>query len=153
MEKINWVNGQAGGTPLSAENMNQMQDYIEEAINNITGHVLWANSDITSDFAAQTVNLTDTDYDFIKIVYKYYKSSAYIMSQETLKNYSTVLGAGFTYANQAGGETVMRTVVSASSGAQLTFREGKQQLGSTESTNNGYCIPIYVIGYKTGLFS
>ena len=33
MEKINWINGQAGGTPLSAENLNQMQDNIEDAIN------------------------------------------------------------------------------------------------------------------------
>lgn len=32
MEKINWINGQAGGTPLSAENLNQMQDNIENAI-------------------------------------------------------------------------------------------------------------------------
>lgn len=32
MEKINWINGQAGGTPLSAENLNQMQDNIEKEI-------------------------------------------------------------------------------------------------------------------------
>ena len=35
MEKINWINGQAGGTPLSAENLNRMQDNIEEAINEV----------------------------------------------------------------------------------------------------------------------
>ena len=35
MNKINWINGQAGGTPLSAENLNQMQDNIEEAINDV----------------------------------------------------------------------------------------------------------------------
>jgi len=35
MEKINWINGQAGGTPLSAENLNQMQDNIENAFNNM----------------------------------------------------------------------------------------------------------------------
>lgn len=32
MNKITWVNGQSGGTPLSAENLNLMQDNIEEAI-------------------------------------------------------------------------------------------------------------------------
>ena len=32
MKKINWINGQAGGTPLSAENLNLLQDNIEEAI-------------------------------------------------------------------------------------------------------------------------
>lgn len=35
MQKIDWINGQAGGTPLSAENLNLMQQYIEDAINNI----------------------------------------------------------------------------------------------------------------------
>ena len=35
MDKINWINGQAGGTPLSAENLNLMQDNIEEAINEV----------------------------------------------------------------------------------------------------------------------
>lgn len=35
MEKINWINGQAGGTPLSAENLNQMQDNIEDAIGDV----------------------------------------------------------------------------------------------------------------------
>lgn len=32
MQKINWINGQAGGTPLSAENLNLMQDYMEGGI-------------------------------------------------------------------------------------------------------------------------
>lgn len=35
MNKINWINGQAGGTPLSAENLNQMQDNIEDAIDDV----------------------------------------------------------------------------------------------------------------------
>ena len=35
MNKINWINGQAGGTPLSAENLNQMQDNIEDAIEEV----------------------------------------------------------------------------------------------------------------------
>ena len=41
MQKINWINGQAGGTPLSAENLNLMQDYIEEAME--------GDSDFTAD--------------------------------------------------------------------------------------------------------
>lgn len=32
MDKINWINGQAGGTPISAENLNLMEDNIENAI-------------------------------------------------------------------------------------------------------------------------
>lgn len=35
MDKITWINGQAGGTPLSAENLNQMEDNIENAIDDV----------------------------------------------------------------------------------------------------------------------
>ena len=35
MNKIVWINGQAGGTPLSAENLNQMEDNIEDAIDDV----------------------------------------------------------------------------------------------------------------------
>lgn len=35
MEKINWINGQSGGTPISAENLNLMQDNAENAINSL----------------------------------------------------------------------------------------------------------------------
>lgn len=35
MDKINWINGQAGGTPLSAENLNLMEDNIEDAIEQV----------------------------------------------------------------------------------------------------------------------
>lgn len=54
MEKINWINGQAGGTPLSAENLNQMQDNIENAIGEVdekySRHIITAgpNTELTS---------------------------------------------------------------------------------------------------------
>lgn len=32
MGKFNWIDGQAGGTPLSAENLNQMQDNLLELV-------------------------------------------------------------------------------------------------------------------------
>lgn len=48
MEKINWINGQAGGTPLSAENLNQMQDNIEKAINENTEAISHRQNIITA---------------------------------------------------------------------------------------------------------
>ena len=32
MGKYNWIDGQAGGTPLSAENLNQMQDNLLQLV-------------------------------------------------------------------------------------------------------------------------
>ena len=65
MEKINWINGQAGGTPLSAENLNQMQDNIEKEIE---GKVLYENANGDN---SGNINLNDSvsNYDEVKIDY------------------------------------------------------------------------------------
>lgn len=63
MEKINFVNN---STPyLSAENLNQMQSNVENAIN---GVVLYENADGSNE----TITLNDnaTNYSFIEIFYK-----------------------------------------------------------------------------------
>lgn len=55
MNKINWINGQAGGTPLSAENLNQMQDNMENAIGEVdekySRHIITAYATQTSTVA------------------------------------------------------------------------------------------------------
>ena len=69
MNKINWINGQAGGTPLSAENLNQMQDNIEEAINEVDekmqGTVLYSNE--TGTIGNITLSYSVANYDYIEI--------------------------------------------------------------------------------------
>lgn len=85
MNKINWINGQAGGTPLSAENLNQMQDNIEDAIDDvdekfnysteekvvgtwIDGEPLYrrvVTKTTTSD--SDTIDITDIPFDYLKM--------------------------------------------------------------------------------------
>ena len=69
MNKINWINGQAGGTPLSAENLNQMQDNIEDAIEEVDekveGTVLYNNA--TGTTGNITLNDSVANYDYIEI--------------------------------------------------------------------------------------
>ena len=45
MNKINWINGQSGGTPLSAENLNLMQNNIEDAIPDVKTEESVSNED------------------------------------------------------------------------------------------------------------
>ena len=71
MNKINWINGQAGGTPLSAENLNQMQDNIEDAINNLdkTSSTLINWTNFTESGAIEyTLNDNVTNYRYIHIM-------------------------------------------------------------------------------------
>lgn len=46
MEKINWINGQSGGTPISAENLNLMQDNAENAINEVATNLEQLKTDV-----------------------------------------------------------------------------------------------------------
>lgn len=61
MEKINWINGQAGGTPLSAENLNQMQDNIEEAINENIEAISHRQNIITAYLSSQLYAISERD--------------------------------------------------------------------------------------------
>lgn len=50
----------SGTTPLSAYNLNQMQDNIETAINEVdTGIGIWTNTRLTESFNAQTITIDD----------------------------------------------------------------------------------------------
>lgn len=67
MEKINWINGQSGGTPLSAENLNLMQDNAENAINEVATTLEQLKTYVheievlsaTDFFESQNVTVTD----------------------------------------------------------------------------------------------
>lgn len=47
MQKIDWINGQAGGTPLSAENLNLMESYIESEFSNQAGDITDVSDELT----------------------------------------------------------------------------------------------------------
>ena len=54
MEKINWINGQSGGTPLSAENLNLMQDNAENAINEVATNIEQLKTDVENKHTYST---------------------------------------------------------------------------------------------------
>ena len=54
MEKINWINGQSGGTPLSAENLNLMQDNAENAINEVATNIEQLTTDVENKHTYST---------------------------------------------------------------------------------------------------
>ena len=62
MNKITFKNYPDTSTPISAENLNGMQDNIEEAIN---GEILYQNAEGSTN--AVTLNKSVTEFDFIDI--------------------------------------------------------------------------------------
>lgn len=122
------------------EDMNEIKSAVNDNdnnITNITGTILWTNSNPTA-ITTLTINLSSSDYDVLEIFYKHFANDDYILSQRTLK------GAGTIILTQTGDGTILRRTIIQTDDTTLS-------VGST--TGNDALIPIYVIGYKTGLFN
>lgn len=114
----------------------------------ITGHILWTNPNPTSSFSQQTITLSSDDYDELTIFYKKSNNENKLNSIQIIKGYDTDLSY-----NDSG--TLFSRGVTHVSDTSYKFNDGKILLpgSSTAQNDNSRCVPIYVIGYKTGLFS
>lgn len=131
--------------------MNEIKSVVNnnaQEVANITGQILWTNSNPTSDFNGQNIQLQTTDFDMVQIIY--YAANNVTRYQST----------GFIPV----GESVLSTMMNAKSYIRpfriidniLTFDDCRtyNSYNSLDMTiNNAALIPIYIIGYKTGLFN
>lgn len=106
--------------------------------------ILWTNSNPTSNFAGQTITISSTDYDVLEIFYVSILGNNQIKSVRTIKNANSILDFYDGYSSKG----ALRTVTI--SGNQITFSNSFYNSGSG---SQNYCVPVYIVGYKTGLFS
>lgn len=154
MEKIIFENAPSTKTPINAENLNQIQENAEKEINeniiNLGGKILWTNPDLSVQFEQQTITLSSNDYDCYEVLYKTEASSNNYLNTGKIPK-----GSGTALIHISGGtsETPIRTrTVNYVSNTSLEIRASYTGSSATTTTNNNYCIPYMVIGYKTGLF-
>jgi len=122
------------------------------------GKVLWKNNDITSEFAAQTVELSDDleNYDYVKIFFQtsYSKETDVVANQffsvESLvidKKISTSLKTSW-YLSGWDGHPLMYRIVNGEKN-KVYFNDGYTTgSGSNNGINNTVAIPCNIIGYK-----
>lgn len=143
-------------TALSPSNLNEMQDIlngnISEEIKNVN-KIIWTNSNPTSAFSGQTINLNESlnNYDAYSIIFV--KSSS--GSQRYFNSGLIPVGYGTILGYLAGGVYFYRPISEIVSGSTITFEDGETvstQTGTT-TADNTRVIPLYVIGHNTGLFS
>ena len=125
-----------------------------------TETVLWTNPNTSAEFGANDVTLSDsiTNYDLIKIVYKFTTTSS-----DTTENTSASItptdlvfcsteSTGnkpkFSIAARSGGGTIGVRIVSYVSDTSIRIDRGRR-IGST-SYADGNAIPIKIIGIKGG---
>ena len=114
--------------------------------------ILWTNSSPTSNFAAQDITLNSSDYDCYEIIFlNNMGEDLYYNTGKIPKGH----GCRLVECYSGGSGAAMRTrEVNYSSATQLEFKAGRYAYGTTAAIdNNATCIPLYVIGYKTGLFN
>lgn len=119
---------------------------INTKVINITGQILWTNPSSSSSFAEQTITLSSGNYDFYEIycVYSNTSGSHYANGFKTIKGKGLVISE-----NGYGTDLSVRRKVDYTDATHLLISSA---FGGA-NIDNGYLIPIYVIGYKTGTFN
>ena len=112
--------------------------------------VLWTNPNPTSSFLSQTITLSSDDYDMLEVFYKIGNNETNIITQKIIKGYGTLLQCNIVANNNIYHRfrTFDRT-----NDTKYSVGSGYQQItnSGTSSQADSSIIPIYIIGYKTGL--
>ena len=130
-------------TPVTANNLNEMQNILGRNFQ-LKGKLLWTNPNPIATFPQQDITLSSSDYDMLEIFYKSSGRNSYCFSQKTLKGLSTVI----TNVSPTQSPYVQRRYVD-------YINDTKYNVKSVEGAYGGdniNLVPIYVVGYKTGLF-
>lgn len=134
----------ADGTSLSAYHLNRSE---YETIKRVNGTILWENPNPTADFTAQTITLSSSDYDMLEILYRSNAVGGIYFggNRKILKGYGTQLDWNSISSTNRWSRRM--TPVS-----DTAFSVGDSTLVNTGALTNDQCVPLYIIGYKTGLF-
>lgn len=141
MGRIFFENLPSTKTPINAENLNQMQENMAQA----TGMILWTNPEPTSEFGIQTITLNTSEFDFYEIIYFGSDTKANCLSTGKIPKGEKA------YLNQtyySGVAKIRQRDIMEITDDSITFGNCLNN-GETLNTN---LIPVYVIGYKLGLF-
>lgn len=131
----------------------------ENAVNvgdRITGTILWENQSPNVDFISQSITLSSDEYDMLEVIAKIWTSYNYqkYFSIRFPKGQSGILSAMFvsdtTTMDVYFGQRVLDYVSDTSYTVQNAY--GLNAGGTSAIQNNSTLIPLYVIGYNTGLF-
>lgn len=116
---------------------------INTKLTNITGQILWTNSSPTSDFSSQTITLSSGDYDFLEIFFcsNVQSENKTFEIRKTIKNYAVTLSTVVQNVNTY-------RIVRFTDATHLAVERGY----TGTDVQDRRCVPLYVIGYKTGLF-
>lgn len=128
-------------TYSTSQNDTYSCDYSNKAFG---GTLLWTNPNPTSTFSAQNIQLSSSDYDIYECIYVISSGvNDRYLSSKSVKGKGFILEFYDGYEKKGGIRSISYTDATHLS-VQQSYYDGT---GSAT-----YCIPEYIIGYKTGLF-
>ena len=145
----NNINDLKAGINTNETNLNTLNT----KVTNITGQILWTNSNPSNSFSSQTITLSSGDYDEIGIYYYDYRVSKGMQYIRAKKGESIRLTTTFWYDSKiyiASRKIDFTTSTSVAIDNATGIETGAI---TTPVVANAQCIPIYFVGYKTGLFN
>lgn len=143
------INDLKAGINTNETNLNTLNT----KVTNITGQILWSNSDPSGDFASQTISLSSSDYDVLGIYYYDYKVSKNMQYTQCLKGASFFLNSQLFVSDNY---FIVSRVFSRTSDTSFTVANAVGISASSPNTtalHNDQVIPVKIVGYKTDLFN
>ena len=117
---------------------------VNNKLSNINGTVLWTNPNPTADFEPQNITLSSSDYDVLEWYF-----NANVQSTSKPGDSNRVLKGFGTRLNSITGNVMTYREITRNSDTSFSVGAGY----SGDEAQNRRCVPLYVVGYKTGLFS
>lgn len=165
LERINFENKPSTVTPINATNLNLLQNNVDElcqtiqddmalanninstSIEGLKGQILWTNPNPTNDLSAGNIILSSADYDVLEFYYNNDLTAPTMNAIKVKKGF----GAHMSYMSNGSLRWWARRITYVN---DTTFSVPDCILINSEggSIDNAKCIPLYVVGYKTGLF-
>ena len=116
------------------------------------GNLLWQNSNTTSNFEEQNITLSNSNYDYLKILFFNTTDNDIIYTVDIFKGLSGQISWSTVYCATPATNRIFRrdityisdTIYKIGTGIYGQFDTSK----STYSKNNKYCIPYKIYGYK-----
>jgi hypothetical protein len=122
-----------------------LQEQIDNYVNGLNGKMLWTNTSPSSSFAAQNITLSSSDYDVLEIFCRSDSNGGLAWSVRTLKGYGVNLEFNSTSSTNRWVRRINRN-------SDTSFSADNAYKINDNSTTNDQCVPLYIVGYKTGLF-
>ena len=144
----------SGGTPVTANNLNEMQAILGGNFQ-LKGKLLWTNPNPNEQFSTQSITLSSDDYDVLEIYYyDWVDTTSYkdLLCQKTIKGHSTKLQVQLSHnSNGYAGNRRIRYIDNTTLQVDDCYRIIDNSAFSNAKANY-WNVPVYIVGYKTGLF-